>query len=115
MEDVKIIVIGDSKKISPAMMRGLQGAYKCKIEFMSADEFKASGLKAEDVLHTVLVPKPKKDEFFELSKMPSIEVLDPIVEKQKTTKPYNPKTIGKVNSRNMTSMQRFNNKRLKSR
>ena len=115
MDKVKVIIIGNSQKVSLAMRLLLQDTYNCKIEFVSADEFKASGLKAEDVLHIGAVPKPKENEFFELSKVPQVKLSDVVVEKKKNPNPYNPKTIGKINSRKMNLVQRCNNKRLKSR
>ena len=115
MEEAKIIIIENPQKISPALMRMLQGIHRCKIEFMSADEFKALGLAEKDILHFETVPKLNMDELFEVPEIQPVESLDAVVGKKKNSKPYNPKTIGKVNTKKMTTQQRYNNKRLKSR
>lgn len=113
MKDVKIIVINDSKKISLAMKLLMQDIYGCEIKFMSADGFKALGMEEKDVVHVDVVSRPNADELFREPKIPSVNLLEPVVEKK--SKPYNPRTIGKVNSKKKAPRQRYINKRLGSR
>ena len=117
---VKVIIIGNAGKISPTLMNRLQEHYDGDIELMSIEEYNASkltkeSLKEEKVQRVYLIEKPDMEHPYYLPKISPVEILNPSYIRRKTSKPYTPKTIGKVNSKKINTLQRCNNKRLKSR
>ena len=120
MEKVKLIVIGDAGKISSNLMNVLRKQYKCEIELVSADEYKKlkdfSDLSQErseqaDKIYVLQNPKVSQNDF----EVPPIEEPHFFAEKKKTTKLYTPKKTGKVNSKEMSTVRKYNQKRLRTR
>ena len=107
----KIIIIGDKEKVSSKMLENIKEHYDCEIEIITQEEYANLGIN--DITDNSL----SIERLYDMCppEIPPIEILDPNWIDKKLHAPHNPRTIGKVNNKKLSDIQKQYQQRKRGR
>ena len=111
-EKKKIIIVGAKDKVSPEMLANIQEHFDCEIEILSQEEYEKTHLA--EFAEIAMKKELEKIE----EELKRLELMDcsplSLIEDEKI-KPEFPKTMGKVNNKKLSPLQKQHYKQRKGR